>query len=85
MIRESISDTLNLPKDVLLGASLIHLTGHYELVIENYKNIIEYTSNVIIVQGRNVRIRITGDKLDIVYFTGEDMKVKGIFKEITFL
>ena len=37
MIRENISDNLKLPKEILLGASVLHVTGQYEIYIENYK------------------------------------------------
>ena len=43
MIRENISDNLKLPKEVLLGASVLHVTGQYEIYIENYKR---FDSNV---------------------------------------
>ena len=54
MIRENISDNLKLPKEVLLGASVLHVTGQYEIYIENYKNIIEYTDTLIKLQGKKI-------------------------------
>lgn len=84
MLMEAASG-LNLPKDVLLGASLMHLTGHYEATIENYKNIIEYSDTALVVSTKTGKIRISGEKLEIEYFTGDDMKVRGIIKEITIL
>lgn len=85
MILKSAASELNLPKDVLLGASLMHLTGHYEAVIENYKNIVEYNNSVLIVNTKTGRIKISGENLQIEYFTGDDMKVVGLIKEITII
>lgn len=85
MLMEAAASGLNLPKDVLLGASLMHLTGHYEATIENYKNIIEYNDTSLVVSTKTGKIRIGGEKLEIEYFTGADMKVRGVIKEITIL
>lgn len=85
MFMETAASGLNLPKDVLLGASLMHLTGHYEATIENYKNIVEYSDTVLVISTKTGKIRITGERLEIEYFTGDDMKVKGIIKEIALL
>ena len=38
----NIIEACELPKDVFLGASIISVTGNDELLIENFKNIIEY-------------------------------------------
>ena len=38
-----ISDKLCLPKDVIHKASVIHVVGQFEVCLENYKYIIEYT------------------------------------------
>ena len=81
---ENISDTLKLPKDILLGASILHVIGQYEIYIENYKNIIEYTDEQIKILGKSSRIIIIGKKLHIEYFNCDDMKIKGRIEEISF-
>ena len=43
-IKYKIADKLDLPKDLILGAMNIHLTGNYEVYVENYKAIINYSS-----------------------------------------
>ena len=35
--KEQMVDSLKLPKDLLLGASIVTLTGNHEAWIENYK------------------------------------------------
>lgn len=81
---ESFVDKTKLPKDVVLGASLLHVTGHYGLIIENYKCIVEYTDKLLIVKTKHGRISIEGENLDIEYYTNEDMKIKGKLKNICF-
>lgn len=84
MSLERITDTLNLPKDIVMGASVLHLIGQYEVYIENYKNIIEFNENVIKIQARSTKIIITGKHLHIEYFNNDDMKIKGRVSDISF-
>ena len=41
-LRERIVDNLELPKDLMLGAAIVTVTGRGEAVISNYKGILEY-------------------------------------------
>ncbi|MCI8668258.1 MAG: sporulation protein [Lachnospiraceae bacterium] len=84
MSLEKITDALNLPKDIVMGASILHLIGQYEVYIENYKNIIEFNENVIKVQARSAKIIITGKHLHIEYFNNDDMKIKGRISDVSF-
>ena len=70
-------DSLKLPKDLLLGASIVTLTGNHEAWIENYKGIIEYCDTFIFLQGKTCQICISGKNLSIDYYTNEDMKISG--------
>ena len=54
--RELIVESLKHPKDTMLGASIVTLTGNREAFIENYKGILEYTRESIVLQGKNCRI-----------------------------
>lgn len=75
--KELVVESLKLPKDSLLGASIVTLTGNTEIFVENYKGIIEYTSQMILLQGKTCKIEICGKRLNIVYYTNEDMKING--------
>ncbi len=80
----SAVDRLNLPKDLLLGAMNIVVTGQYEVYIENYKNIVEYTDRVIKIRGKGCNTKILGQGLCIEYFSKDDMCIKGCIKEIIY-
>ena len=75
--KELVVNSLKLPKDLLLGASIVTLTGNREAWIENYKGIIEYSEQGILIQGKTCQICIQGDCLSIDYYTNEDMKISG--------
>lgn len=82
--REAIADSLKLSKDVVLGASIVTVTGNSEALIENYKGIIEYTEQKIILQGKTCKIIFVGRNLRIVYYTNEDMKICGCIEHILY-
>ena len=78
-------ESLKLPKDSMLGASIVTVTGNTDAFIENYRGIIEYTSQMILLQGKNCKIEICGKRLSIVYYTNEDMKINGWIDQIRYL
>jgi sporulation protein YqfC len=75
--RELIVESLKLPKDTMLGASIVTITGKREAFIENYKGILEYNTQSIVLQGKNCKICFGGNSLSIDYYTNEDMKISG--------
>lgn len=78
-------ESLKLPKDSLLGASIVTITGNTEVFVENYKGILEYSGETILLQGKNCKIELTGKRLNIVYYTNEDMKISGIIYNVRYL
>jgi len=83
--KEQFIEKLQLPKDLMLGDSILTLTGKRELHIENYKGIIEYYSTSILIQGKNGQICVEGENLNIDYYTNEDMKISGCIRGIQYL
>lgn len=81
---EKLIDALQLPKDLCLGALNVRLIGQYEVYIENYKSIIEYNESVIKLQGKGNRVKISGERLKIICFSKDDMKIRGFIKEVIF-
>ena len=81
---EKLVDALQLPKDLMLGAMNVKLVGQYEAYIENYKSILEYNDKIIIIDGKNTRVTIVGDKLRIICFTKDNMRIKGCIYQVNF-
>lgn len=81
---EVVSRKLGLPSDILAGAPILTSVGRSELVVENYKSIIEYNGNVIKVQTKLCRIVVEGVNLNIVYFNNDEMKITGIIHSISY-
>ena len=83
--KELVVESLKLPKDSVLGASIVTITGNTEVFVENYKGILEYSTELIILQGKNCKIELTGKRLNIVYYTNEDMKITGRIANVRYL
>ncbi|MFR5602021.1 MAG: YabP/YqfC family sporulation protein [Lachnospiraceae bacterium] len=75
---------LKLPKDVMLGEILISFVGRHSVMIENYRSILFYTDKQIKLQGKNCRLNIQGSRLQVEYYTKEEMKVVGQIKSVEF-
>lgn len=78
-------ESLKLPRDSVLGDSIITITGNTDILIENYKGILQYSDELILLQGKNCKIELKGKELNIVYYTNEDMKISGIITNICFI
>lgn len=83
-VKSNIVESLELPKDILYGAVIITATGKSEILIENYKGIIEYTCEKVRLQTKTCQVEIRGRGLFIQYYTNDEMKITGIVHEIIY-
>lgn len=76
-LKARMANAANLPKDVVLGAPIVTITGKTELCVENYRGIIEYTEKLVRIQTKTGQLKIHGNRLQIDYYTNDEMKVTG--------
>ena len=82
--RYRMADAANLPKDVVLGVPILTLTGHYEVNIENYRGILEYTEQLIrIFQNSTVILEYTEQLIRINVRSGQ-IRITGKSLEINY-
>lgn len=74
---KKITEKLDLPPDILDGATIVNMYGNQSALVENYKSIIEYSPNLIKLQGKHIKLLIEGNDLEIDRFTLEDCKIRG--------
>ena len=79
---EQLSEQLHLPADIIAGAPIITATGQNEICLENYKGIIEFNGSLVKVQAKSCKICIEGKKLNILYFTEDEMRITGFIQSI---
>lgn len=77
-----ISKKIGLQPDILDGATIVKTYGDEYVIIENYKSIIEYTDTLVKLQGRHVKVVISGDRLCIESFEADECRVYGKINEI---
>lgn len=83
-IKSNIVESLELPRDIMYGAVIISAMGNRQVLVENYKGIIEYTTEKIRLQTKNCQVTILGKQLVVEYYTNEEMKVTGFIQGILY-
>ena len=79
-----LDSILELPREVTSSDIKITLNGFDEMLIENYKNILEYQDVLIKVNTFEGAITIYGFNLKLDQMTDEDIKVIGKIDSIEF-
>ncbi len=63
----------------------LELHGQKSLYIENFKRILKYTPNEIIVQSSRGKLLLAGKKLYIKKYSYEEIQIDGVIETISFL
>lgn len=79
-----LDNLLELPREVASSDVKITLNGFDEILIENYKNILEYQDILIKINTFEGAITIYGFNLKLEQMTDEDIKVIGKIDSIEF-
>lgn len=82
--KEQLADLFSLPKDIVCGASNVTIIGSMRVIIENYKGILEYNNEEIILQGKQSKIKICGACLKIRCYNEEEMVIDGRIDGVLF-
>lgn len=83
-VKSNIVESLELPRDIIYGAVIVTAMGRNQVLIENYKGIIEYTTERVRLQTKNCQVTIEGKRLMIEYYTNEEMKITGFIQGIIY-
>jgi len=83
-VKEKIANSLSLPKEIALDLPLITATGHSEVAIENYKNLLEFSDTRIRIRTKEGVLTIEGERLLLRYVTTENLLITGRIMGILF-
>lgn len=83
-LKDSVIRAFDLPADLAYGSVLLSVTGQNEILIENYRGILEYKDDHIRIQAKDCRILIVGKRLQVEYYTNDEMKIKGFIEQIIY-
>lgn len=81
-IQNKLIEMLELPKEINADVPYLSLMGNEEMVIENYKSILEYNENTIRVNTTKGVVKIEGRNLQLKEVTNEDIRINGIMTRI---
>ncbi|MGE5614877.1 MAG: sporulation protein YqfC [Bacillota bacterium] len=84
-MREKFMELLELPKELVLDIPKITVVGKGDMMIENYKGVIEYNSDRIRVNTGIGTLKITGAGLFIREITSEDIIISGGIHSLEFV
>ena len=79
-----VDKLLELPKEVYSNEPKIVITGFDEVVIENFKGILEYEEFFVRINTFIGIININGYNLNLENLTNEDLRVKGKIESLEF-
>ena len=70
-IHEKMISQLEHPKDLMLGAAIVTITGRLE-------------DSLVKIQTKNCRLQILGAHLTVEYYTNEEMKIVGLIDSVSY-
>ena len=80
--KENMVSALEVPRDLAYRDAIVTITGQGQAVIENYRSILRYTREEIVVLTLRGKVTICGKRLEIPCYTPEEMQVRGCISGI---
>lgn len=79
-----INEILEMPPEVVSNVPKISIIGFDEMLIENYKNIMEYENFYIKINTHIGIVNVNGLNLSLIQMNKDDMKVTGNIDSVDF-
>lgn len=84
MRKRRLDKILEMPEEVYSNTPKLTITGFNEIVLENYKGILEYEEFFVRVCTHIGNININGFELNLNQITDDDVKITGKIENIDF-
>lgn len=81
---EKLSQTLNLPGEVLEGLPEIELLGNKEAVVDHCQGVLEYDEQQVRILANKLVLKFTGRGLRLNYMTQDSVMITGYITGLTF-
>jgi len=82
---KKLADALDFPLDAVCDVPRIEISGKNEILIENFRGILDYDTDSFKINSKIGIIKIDGDELLISSITDEAVHVKGKIFRIEFI
>ncbi|MFO8060339.1 MAG: sporulation protein YqfC [Bacillota bacterium] len=83
-MRRSIADLFDLPKDVIMDLPRITLVGWMQLLVENHRGIVSFSSDLLVISCSGGFIRVSGRDMEISSIDHEEMLICGQIGAVEF-
>jgi sporulation protein YqfC len=83
-IKETISNALELPKDIMLDVAKVTMIGSNNISVENHKGILEYNDDQIRVNTSSGILTINGSRLNIKSILQEEITITGDISSVSY-
>lgn len=81
---QKIARALELPADLIMDLSRMTMLGNQQLLIENHRGIVEYTSGMIRINLNNGAMTVKGQELTLGNLQLEQILIEGKVEEIRY-
>ena len=82
MRKRRIDKILEIPEEVYTNKPKIIITGFDEIILENYKGILEYEEFFTIISTYIVVVNINGYNMNLEKMTNDDIKITGKIESV---
>lgn len=79
-----INNFLDIPKEIISNETKLTILGFREILIENYKNILEYEENFIKINTYTGCVSFWGGNLRLKQMAKEDIIIEGAIEKIDY-
>ena len=76
-VRETILAKMEIPEDLACNEPIVTITGSTMAVIENYRSILSYTCEKLVVLTCRGKVCLTGKNLEIFTYDPMEMEIHG--------
>lgn len=83
-LKSKVAKSLELPEEYVSSLTKLSIVDFSGIEIINYKNIIEYATNLIRINTNEKIIKISGNDLNIENINDDEIKISGKIFSITF-
>ncbi len=80
--KNRFQDILEMPKEVYTNLPKLTVVGFEEMIIENYKSILEYEEFFVRINTHMGILNINGFNLNLEKLTNDDIKITGTIESI---
>lgn len=82
--REFLSETTDLPPEIILDIPKITIVGNKEITVENHKGILVFEKDKVKINTKNGPIKIQGTSFEIMYIGIHTLTISGDFRSIEY-